>query len=315
MSDRATAGGDTRADDGAAHAAPRHDATGRLLVFGAATLWGTSATLARFVFRDFAVPALAVVELRLFFALAVLLPWLAIRSPRKLLIAPRDLPYFVLLGLLGVATVQGSYYYSISKLGVGLSILIQYLAPALIVLVDAARGRRVRAVTTIALACAIGGTALLVGNVDPIALQARPLHWVVGFSSAIWFATYILLSKRGLAKYPPETVLAYSFTIAFIVWAIVTPPWKILAAGYDAKLWGMFFALGMLSTLLPFILFNAGLRRLAASHAGILATLEPVVAVLSAALFLGEGLRSLQWVGAALVLTAAMLASRDSQHP
>jgi drug/metabolite transporter (DMT)-like permease len=96
------------------------------------------------------------------------------------------------------------------------------------------------------------------------------------------------------------------------VWAVVTPPWKILAAGYDARLWGMFFALGMLSTLLPFALFTAGLRRLPAPETGILATLEPVVAVLSAATFLGEGLRSLQWLGAALVLAAAVLASRSA---
>ena len=45
---------------------------GRWLVFGAATLWGTSATLARFVFHERSVPPLVVVELRLAFAVAIL---------------------------------------------------------------------------------------------------------------------------------------------------------------------------------------------------------------------------------------------------
>ena len=74
----------------------------------------------------------------------------------------------------------------------------------------------------------------------------------------------------------------------------------------------MFLALGVFSTLVPFVCFYAGLRRLPAVQAGIVATMEPVVAVLSAALILGEGLRTLQWAGAAMVLVAAMLASREA---
>ena len=49
----------------------------------------------------------------------------------------------------------------------------------------------------------------------------------------------------------------------------------------------------MFSTLVPFAFFYAGLRRLPPAAAGIIATMEPVIAVLSAALFLGEGLRPL----------------------
>ena len=67
--------------------------------------------------------------------------------------------------------------------------------------------------------------------------------------------------------------------------------------------------IGIGSTLLPFTLFYAGLRRLRAEEAGILATLEPVVAVLIAGVFLGESLRSLQWLGAALVLGATLMVS------
>jgi inner membrane transporter RhtA len=90
---------------------------------------------------------------------------------------------------------------------------------------------------------------------------------------------------------------------------VVTPPWRIAAAGYGADLWLMFAALGVFSTLVPFFLFNTGLHRLSAAEAGIIASLEPVVAVISAAVFLGEGLRALQWLGALLVLLAASLAS------
>jgi drug/metabolite transporter (DMT)-like permease len=45
----------------------------------------------------------------------------------------------------------------------------------------------------------------------------------------------------------------------------------------------------------------------------VVATSEPVVAILAAAVFLGEMLRPQQLVGAAMVIAASILASRD--HP
>ena len=297
--------------------APHHAARGRLYVSAAATFWGTSATLARFVFRDRHVPALDVVALRLLIASSLLAVGLALKDRAALKVHRRDWGYFLILGLFGVAAVQGSYYYAISKLGVGLAILIQYLAPALIVAYDVARGARVSRIVVLALLAAIGGTALLVGNVDPAALHARPVDWVVGFSAALAFAFYILYSKRGLERYAPPTVLLYTFLIAGVFWSCVTKLPHVFAAGYGPELWGMFLLLGVFSTLVPFTLFYLGLRHLPAAEAGIVATLEPVVAIVSASLVLGEGLRPLQWLGALLVLLASAIASRshDAAHP
>lgn len=248
------------------------------------------------------------VELRLLIAIAVLGPWLVLRRPRALRVDRADWGYFAVLGLFGVAAIQSTYYYAIARLGVGLAILLQYLAPSILVLHDWTRGRSPSARTLAAVAAAVAGTAFLVGAVGARSIQAGAFDWMVGLASAFAFAFYIAYSKRGLARYPPETVLLYTFMVAAAVWAIVTPPWRIAAAGYGAPLWGMFLVLGICSTLVPFVLFYAGLRHLPATQAGIVATLEPVVAVLSAAVFLGEGMGPLQWMGAALVLIASVLA-------
>ena len=65
------------------------------------------------------------------------------------------------------------------------------------------------------------------------------------------------------------------------------------------------------STLVPFALFYMGLRRLPAAEAGVIATSEPLVAMITAAVFLDEKLGAMQLVGAAFVLAAALLASRN----
>lgn len=296
---------------GAASSSPSL-ARGRALVFAATLFWGTSATLARFVFRDRHVPPLSVVELRLLIAVALLGPWLALRKPQALRVARADWGYFLILGLFGVAAVQSTYYFSIATLGVGLAILLQYVAPALIVAVEAMRGARVRPPMIIAVVAALGGTALLVGGVDHRAQAIPAIGWVVGAGSAVSFAFYVLYSKRGLSRYAPETVLFYTFSIAAVFWWIITPLPRIIRAGYDASTWVMFLGLGVFSTLVPFVCFYAGLRRLPASQAGIVATMEPVIAVLSAALVLHEGLRPLQWLGAALVLLGAIVSTRGT---
>jgi drug/metabolite transporter (DMT)-like permease len=276
----------------------------------ATVFWGGSATLARYVFRDHAVPPAHAVEMRLIVAVAALATWLAARRPSALRIARADVPYFLVLGVFGMAAVQGTYYYAIAALGVGLAILIQYLAPSLIVLFDLARRRPVLRSTLAGVAVALLGTALLVGDVDPAALRAGPLGWAAGFGSALAFAFYIVFSKHGLAKYPAETVLFWTMLIAAAFWMIAVPPARIIGAGHAPGIWAAFVALGLLNTLVPFALFYAGLRHLSATQAGIMATLEPVVAVLAAAAFLGEGLRPLQWLGAAGVLAASILATR-----
>jgi drug/metabolite transporter (DMT)-like permease len=290
-------------------------AQGRWMVLAAAVMWGATATLARFMFRDHHVPALTVVELRLLIACSLLLPWMLWRKRPALRMQRSELGYLLVLGIFGVAAVQGTYYYSISKLGVGLSILLQYLAPALIVLYEMLRGRRPSARTLSAVIAAILCTALLVGGVDRAALRASALEWTIGFASAFAFTFYILFSKRGLARHDPSAVLLYTFAIAGVLWAFVTPPWRIAAAGYGADVWLMFLALGVGSTLLPFALFYGGLRRLRAEEAGVIATVEPVVAILSAAFFLGENLRPLQLAGAALVLLATLLSTIRAPEP
>lgn len=298
--------------DGGGQPEVRPGAGGRWLVIAAACFWGTSATLARFVFRDHHVPVLTVVELRLGLSALLLGAWLVWKRPEALRIERRDWAYFVALAVFGLAAVQGSYYYSISVIGVGLGILIQYLAPSLLVAVGMVRGTRVSKGTLAAVATALAGTALLVGGIDPAAYRATPLQWAISFSTAPAFAIFIGYSKRGLRRYAPETVLFYTLCFATLAWAIVTPPWRIAGAGYSAELWGLFIALALTSTLIPFMCFNAGLKRMSAIEVGVLSTVEPVVAVATAALFLGETLLPLQNLGAVLVLCASILAARES---
>ena len=73
--------------------------------------------------------------------------------------------------------------------------------------------------------------------------------------------------------------------------------------------------LAVVPTLGGGVAFNAALRRIPASNASIVATLEPVIATLLGWAFLGERLEPLQLVGAGLILAAVVILQRETSEP
>jgi drug/metabolite transporter (DMT)-like permease len=286
---------------------------GFLFVTLATILWGTSATLARWTMKH-DVPALTVVELRLMISVVLLALGFALFRRDLFRITRADIVPLLILGVFGIAAVQGTYYSNVGLVGVGLAILLQYLAPTLVVAWEAIAHRRApRGDELLALACATVGTALLVLADHAALARANPQGVALGLLSAGFFAFYIVYAKKVLARLAPWTVLFYGFLVAGLFWMIFVPPASIAHAHYDARTWGLFLVIALGSALVPFGLFYAGLSRLPASRAGIVALLEPIVAIGSSAWWLGEGLTWSQGVGAALILVGVGIAARASR--
>ena len=66
-------------------------------------------------------------------------------------------------------------------------------------------------------------------------------------------------------------------------------------------------ALSLLGTVLAYLTFFAGLKRIGASNTAIVSTLEPIVGVLLALMVLGESLTPLKTVGGILIIAAVLL--------
>jgi drug/metabolite transporter (DMT)-like permease len=69
------------------------------------------------------------------------------------------------------------------------------------------------------------------------------------------------------------------------------------------------------ATLCGFFLFVAGMKRTGPQVAAILSTFEPLGTLVLAVVFLGERLRPGQWIGAALILVAAVVLMATSERP
>jgi drug/metabolite transporter (DMT)-like permease len=81
-----------------------------------------------------------------------------------------------------------------------------------------------------------------------------------------------------------------------------------MAAQYSAAQWLFLLVFSLVSVLVPFSFYFAGLQHLEPTRAIIVSCLEPVFSIVIAAIALGEVMRPLQILGIVLVLAAITVA-------
>jgi DME family drug/metabolite transporter len=283
---------------------------GYLQVVLAATIWGASGVLAKYVMGQ-AVSPMSLSEIRITVAATTLLCVLLVKNRQLLRIRWRDLPYMFALGVIGVAGVSYTYYCAISRTNVATAVLLQYTAPAFIMLFAVLfQGETLSTRKLLSLCLAFSGCFLVVGGYNLSIFVTNKAGIIAALLSAGFFAFYSLYAEYGLKTYPVWTILFYGFAFAALFWWCLQPPWIVLTAGYPRWVWLLSISLGMFSTLVSFSLYFSGIRRIKATQASITAMLEPVVAGLAAYLFLGEKLSFLQVIGGILVLVGIFLLQR-----
>lgn len=232
----------------------------------------------------------------------------------------RELVLLVALGIGGLALVQWSYFFAIHRLPIGEALLVQYVAPLLVALWARFVYREaVRRRIWVALALSLSGLILIVRvwhvhKLDGLGLAASAL-------ACVSYAFYVLVAERGVARRDAISLSAWGFLFAALFWAAAQPWWTFPASYFrgDASLLGHLDSLHLpiwllvawmvvLGTIVPFVLVVGALRHVSATRVGIVAMLEPVVAILVAWVWLGETLAQVQLIGSTLTLTGIVLA-------
>ncbi|MGE0101183.1 MAG: DMT family transporter [Blastocatellales bacterium] len=284
-----------------------HHLRGYLLAAGAAVLWGFSGVITKFMLNRQMEPG----ELLIFrttLAAAILFAWLGLTSPELLRVRLKDLPYFALLGAIGLVANQGFYYLALTMVSVGYALLLQYLAPVFLMVYGVLSGtERMTGGKVIAGALAVGGSVSMVLG-QPGGLARMSLGGTLAaLGSAVGFAFYSGYGKYGLRRYNPRTMMTYAFLFAGMMWAVIRPLWTLPWGSYDLQAYGLFLYLAVVATVLPFGLFLGSLRYLEPSRSSLTSMLEPVVAAFVAWLWLGEKMSGIQIAGGAAVLGGVML--------
>ena len=241
--------------------------------------------------------------LALRFLLAAAMLWALIGLRRRPVGSLRGIALGAALGLCGYSIQAGLYFGSIQRIEVSLASLILYTYPALVTIVAFALGREKATRRKLAaLALASSGVALVVGG------GTGAIDWVgaaMAFGCAIFYTGFILASDRVAATTSPLAFAASVSTGAAVGFTVVALLSGGIATSGEGAMWIVLIA--SVSTVLPIVLFMAGLARIGPSTASIASTVEPLFTVALAWIVLGETLGPLQLAGGALVLAAVVL--------
>jgi drug/metabolite transporter (DMT)-like permease len=218
----------------------------------------------------------------------------------------RDLYTLIAMGALGYAGQSFLFFSALHHATAGLTGLLLYLHPSLVIIVSAAIGRRKLTFTKILLA--LGSLlGILLTVADGLAGTHQGIAFGIG--AALVYTVYILVgegvsSRTGAISASCVIMLsaAFIFGMAMVIEGPCFPK--------DTTGWMAVASIAVFSTLMPIVFFFAGMRRIGAGDASTLSTLEPVVTLLLAYFFLGETLGSVQTLGAAMVIAAVVILTR-----
>jgi len=245
-------------------------------------------------------PILFYLFFRFLLSTTLLLPWARSVFARRRSLPARD---WLLLTL-----ILGANYslqtWALEGLPASWYIAVFSLHPLL-----ALAGLRVRfsAALGAAIALSIAGAGLFVGmaNVaDPPSLGA----WLALFGGMLTWVLYTLVIRRFQRVYSDVEVTALTTFLSFVFFAAA---WAATGFAFVGLTEAHFAAIGGAGLLLPvaFFLFSVSLRETPV-FCVMSQYLEPVIGLLGAVIFLGEGMTPAQVGGGLLILAGTLWASR-----
>ncbi|GEK21977.1 EamA family transporter [Cellulomonas xylanilytica] len=304
---------------------PGSSALGALAIVTGALLFAVNGTVSKLAMGAGLSPT-RLVEARCLGSAVILVVAALVVAPRALRpTSRREVAVLALLGVVGLALVQWFYLVAISRLPVGLALLIEYTAPLMVAL-WARFVFREQVLTRVwwALAACLVGLALVAQVGDEVTLDAIGLVAAVG--AAVALAMYYLLGDRLLTTRDPLTTQAWSMAFAALFWVVLQPLWTFPTStlGADVPLpvtdlhppmWVLVAWIVVLGTVVPYVLFLVGIQRVGAARAGLLGMVEPVAASATAWLVLGESMTPVQLVGGSVVVAGVVLAETSRRAP
>ncbi|MDO8950146.1 MAG: DMT family transporter [Actinomycetota bacterium] len=310
----------------------RDDRRDRLVGFGLAALaamcWATGGLAAKWLFTPldsstalWPIPPLGIVidpvmlsASRAMLAFAMLFVYVVTARRGALKVRAKDLPFLGFFGIAGLALVHFTYFKTISLTSVATAILLEYLAPIIVLIVSVAVLRdRFTWSLPVSVGLSVTGCALVVGAIGGTGLVVSPAGLFWGVASAVFFAGYTLMGRWAAHRFSSWTLLTYGLGAATLFWwAVLGGPGPVFASLRDGRTLAAVTFIAFTSTVVPFGAFLKALRYIRATEASVTSTLEPVLAALVAWALFRESLTLAQMLGGLLVLAAILVSQMSS---
>ena len=278
-----------------------------LMVF-AAIMWATSGTLTELAL-DAGAEVLQVTLFQMIVSALILVPLIAVLDPKAFRIERSDFWPLLAFSLITGTFFSVAWFMCVERTGVATAVILLYTYPSIVVIASVFLLReRLGAEKAVALPMTFVGCVLVAGAQD---LQEGLTFDLIGVALGVYVgvaaAVYYLWGKRFLAKYSANTLVLYMTVLSIPGLVIIANPLTVTENHLGALAWLYIFLLGLMPGAIGFLVSMVALKNIEASRASIIASIEPVAAVLIAFAVLSQALTPLQVVGVVLVFVAVVL--------
>ena len=287
---------------------------GTALIILAGCFWGSMGIFVRKL-GTYGFTAIQIVSIRITLAALIFSLVLLVKDRRGFKISPKDIPLFLGLGFGSILFFTICYFTAITMMPLSTAAILLYTSPVWIMLMSIfffheKLDRR----KLIALALAFAG-CVLVSGISGEGMTVTGL--LIGLGSGIGYGLYSILGKVALRKYSSYTVTTYTFIFAAVGSWIISRPADMMGKFSSASDLGFLiffcFLTALITAVIPFLSYTLGLESVEASKAGIIATIEPMVATLIGILVFAEKLTIMSGAGILLILASVVILTKSGK--
>lgn len=276
-------------------------------------IWGANYVVAKAALRHF--PALLIGPLRAALAAALLAPaYLVVRarSGREDAWTARELGFLGLLGVFGITLNQVFFILGMARTSVAHAALIIATTPLQVMALAAVRGQeRITVRKAAGMLTAVAGVGVLhIG--DAGGRGASLAGDLLVFLAAFCFSLYTVFSKEVTRRHNSLTVNALGYVAGALAGAplLVQQSLGFDYGGVGAGGWLALAYMTLLASILCYLIFYYALDHMPASRLAAFSYLQPVIAALTAFVFLHEPVTLPVAAGGALVLGGVWVTGR-----
>ena len=282
--------------------------TGTILIIIAGCFWGSMGIFVRRL-GIYGLSSIQIVSIRVTLAAVIFALVLYIKDRKGFKISFKDIPLFLGLGFGSILFFTICYFTAITMMPLSAAAILLYTSPVWIILMSMIffhekLSRRKLAALVLAFAGCV-----LVSGISGEGMTLTGLF--VGLGSGIGYGLYSILGTIALKRYSPYTVTAYTFAFAAVGSWIICRPADMFDKFQAATDFGVLMVLCCLTALvtavIPFLAYTLGLESVEAGKAGIIATIEPMVATLIGIFVFSEPLTIMSGIGMLLILSAVII--------
>ena len=282
--------------------------TAMWMILAAGCMWGSMGLWVR-RFSQAGIGPMEILAMRVMVTVILMGIYLFFYNKELMKIRFKDCWCFVGTGILSIVFFGYCYNRTIMLTSLSVAAILLYTAPIFVMLMSRIFFCEVFTVKkTVALILAFCGcifvTGLAGGN-----QAVSSLGILTGLGSGFGYALYSIFSRFALEKsYHPFTVTWYTFIFALCAVAFLTD-FQTVGSFWTANAVNLPYtiAYGVITTVLPYILYTSGLKYIENGKASIMATVEPVVATILGILVYHEALGLMNGLGVLMVLGAIII--------